>query len=241
MANEWKDKVAQNFGARALEYDDNSPVQEHIAQNLLKDFPDNKCHDILEIGCGTGLLTQLLIKKYPNSKLHITDISDNMINCARDKVGSAENITWSIMDGEAPKTDQKYDLIVANMVVQWFEDIEGGINGLRSLLKPNGKIFYTLPSSENFKEWRSVLSELDLPVGLLSIPSSLDIYNKEEIKEDYGTTLDFLRSMKKIGAHTSYGDYNALSPSDLLRACRIADQRYKGVMTWQILYGCCSA
>ncbi len=237
MNYRWKDKVTQNFGVRARAYDHHAPVQARIAQNLIDDLPDCECPDILEIGCGTGVLTRLLVEKYPNAKFHITDISKDMIDCARDKVNGTADIEWDVMDGEAPLLDRKYDLIVANMAVQWFEDIEGGINALRALLKPNGQIFYTLPSSENFKEWRLVLSELDLPVGLLPIPSSLEIYKEEEIKEDYGTTLGFLRSMKNIGAQTSYEDYRPLTPSELLKACHTADQRYQGVMTWHILYG----
>ena len=40
---------------------------------------NNKKGKILDLGAGTGLLTKLVIKKYPNTKYTLVDIADEML------------------------------------------------------------------------------------------------------------------------------------------------------------------
>ena len=53
---------------------------------------------ILEVGCGTGILTEFLIKKYPNASFEITDISGSMLEeCKKRCVSRKSNfLRWMV-------------------------------------------------------------------------------------------------------------------------------------------------
>ena len=165
MSMRWKNNVVRSFDKKSAAYDQNCSVQQAIAQSLAVDLPaSDGGMDILEIGCGTGNLTAHLFRQYEGCNLRITDVSPAMVERAKAKF-SDENARWGVMDGEHPDSTETYDLIVANMAFQWFEDIGAAVERLFSMLKPNGSLFYTMPGNESFSEWKQVLNDLNLPIG----------------------------------------------------------------------------
>ncbi len=241
MYSEWKNKVIKSFDAKADCYHERSDLQANIVDELINHLPALTNANILEIGCGSGTLTRKLLEKYPDAQFHVTDISPNMIKEAQKNVGKAEHVQWSLMDGEKVSDKRTYDLIVGSMAFQWFEHPEESLSSLRDLLNPTGHLFYTVPSHRSFKEWRSTLSDLSLRHSALPAYEWLGIFNEEEILINYGTTLNFLRNLKGIGANVPNDNYHMLDVSDLKAACATADQKYNGKITWHILYGCVSA
>ncbi|MCB1720165.1 MAG: methyltransferase [Rhodospirillales bacterium] len=237
MRSEWKKEVARKFDRCAGEYDRHSAVQEEIAQKLAADLPDIETPAVLEIGCGTGALTRRLLERYPGGQFHITDISVHMVERARTRIAEQENVRWGVMDGENPAKNQRYDLIVSNMAFQWFQDPHGGFETLLSLLKPGGAIFYTVPAPESFPEWHKGLETFSLDSGLADFKSWPGVFRDENIVRSYGTTFEFLRSLKKGGMNTTRIGYKMLKRKDLLKACRYADENFHGQITWRILYG----
>lgn len=240
MPSEWKQKIIKNFDTQAAQYQRHSDLQGDIAQRLITHLPAFKNAEILEIGCGSGRLSQLLLQKYPDARLHITDISPNMIKEAQKNLTEAhenKQIKWSVMDGEDIAHDQTYDLIVSNMAFQWFETPETSLKTLSHILKPSGRIVFTVPSSHSFPEWTDSLQQTGLPHGFQRPDLWPNIFKEEHIIIDYGSTLSFLRNIKEIGAHTPDKNYSALSAADIKNACKIADEQYGGKITWHILYG----
>ncbi len=233
----WKNNVIRNFDKNSITYDQNCEVQKAIAQSLAADLPDNKnISDILEIGCGTGNLTQYLLCLYKNKNLCITDISPAMIDMAKEKLPD-KNIKWAVFDGENPDISQKYDLIVSNMAFQWFEDMDSTIINLSKSLNDGGSLFYSVPSKESFKEWKTTLESLNLPSGILDFTAPPSIYRQEEMQVNYINAFDFLHSIKDIGAGAPRKNYTPLSPKQIKQACTKFDKDYGGNITWHILYG----
>ena len=238
MAFEWNERVAQSFGSRVDTYDQHNHVQNNVALGLADELPDFDKPSVLEIGCGTGALTQRLLTKYKNGSFHITDISMQMVEHARSRVNSTACVNWDVMDGEHPQLDRRYDLIVSNMAFQWFIDIEQALERLRKLLRPDGVLLYTVPASSCFEEWTSALSALSLPIGVLDFKTPSGVFKKDRMVVQYESTLHFLQSLKGIGAQTPRSGYETLHSTDLIKACRKADERSQGQITWDILYGC---
>lgn len=234
----WKEKIARNFDLRADAYNEHSFVQNRVARNLANDLPAfPRLPSILEIGCGGGAFTQYLLNAYKDGSFHITDISPQMLARARSCFPSAGNLEWSVMDGENPPSNRTYDLIAGNMVFQWFEDIEGAVDRLAGLLNPGGSIIYSLPAPDSFPQWRQSLSALSLPSGLLDFARPPGIFREEEMEVSYESGLAFLQALKKMGAHTPRKDYIKMSRVDLIKACRLLDERFRARITWRILYG----
>lgn len=233
----WKNNVVRSFDSKSEAYDQNCSVQQAIARSLADDLPaPDEVTDILEIGCGTGNLSAHLFRQYGGCNLRITDVSPAMVERAKAKF-SDEGARWGVMDGENPDGTETYDLIVSNMAFQWFEDIGAAVERLSSMLKPNGSLFYTMPGNKSFCEWKQVLTDLNLSVGILDFPTSSDIYREENIMHDYKGAVDFLRSMKNIGAGTARKDYTPLTHSEMKQACAVLDRNHGGKTTWHVLYG----
>ena len=237
MSSEWKQKVAQSFDKRADQYDFYNAIQNEVAESLVGDLPAYVAPEILEIGCGTGALTQHLLETYKDGHFYITDISPKMVDRARARFGQTDNIEWGVMDGETPDQTRRYDLIVSNMAFQWFSDLKNSLERLQGLLKPNGTLLYSIPAADGFKEWHTILEELSLQSGTLEYKKPAGIFREEEKAVQYESTFDFLQSMKKLGAHTPRDGYERLSRSDILKACKRADEQFHGQITWRILYG----
>ncbi len=236
MTANWKDRVIHNFDSKSSIYDQNCEIQKSIAHNLAADLPDKNISDILEIGCGTGNLTKYLLCLYKDKNFCITDISPAMLKNAKEKFPN-KNIEWKIIDGENPDISQKYDLIVANMTFQWFEDMHSAIARLSKALRAGGSLFYSIPGSNSFKEWKTTLKFLGLPSGVLDFPTPPNIYRQEEMLVNYTNAFDFLHSIKNIGAGVARKSYIPLTPQQIKQACNKFDKEYKGNITWHILYG----
>ncbi|MBI1300195.1 MAG: methyltransferase domain-containing protein [Alphaproteobacteria bacterium] len=231
----WKEKVFRKFDSNAHEYDKHTDVQKRIAERLAQDLP-NQANRILEIGCGSGHLTRHLIEHYPNSLIRITDISPSMVKQTSSRY-EGNSINFDVMDGESPDTEEKYDLIVSNMVVQWFADRDNSLQKLAKLLNPGGCILFTMPGSESFKEWRQNLVSLKLPIGLLDFGAPKGIYHEEYYTQNYASAMNFLKTMKSAGVSQARDGYKPLSPPDLKRSCAAFDATYKGNISWHILFG----
>ncbi|MCB1651468.1 MAG: methyltransferase [Alphaproteobacteria bacterium] len=233
-----KEHIADNFGAAAPRYEEAALLQKQVAANLSKHLPALEGGaDILEIGCGTGLMTRYLLRRYPRAHLHVTDISPSMLAAARENITSA-SVKWGILDGENPPANlPAYDLIISSMVFQWFEDIDGALEKLGKHLKPTGAILFALPGPHSGAQWQSILQELGYPSGLLEFTAPPGIIAEEIIKRPYAGAHAFLTHMKDLGAHEPKASYRPLNPGHLRTAMRRFDrQGYKDV-DWHILYG----
>ena len=235
---EWKEKVTKSFDECVDAYETDSKIQAFAACQFAQYLPNLECPKILEIGCGTGILTNKLLDKYQDGKFHITDISSNMVERARSNINKNSAVNWTVMDGENPSCSEKFDLIVSNMSFQWFEKPKESLEKLCKFLNPNGKIFYTVPGKHCFKEWRNILDDLKLQSGMLKTIDWLGIFKEEELNVQYESSIDFLRSIKTIGAGTPRNGYKSLTHAEITNACRTLDTSFHGKISWHIMYGC---
>lgn len=234
-------QIAQSFGRRADDYDRNAPLQKECAAQLAALLPHRPAPDVLEIGCGTGFVTEHLINDcYPDGTFVITDIAQEMVAVAERKY-HYPNAVFKVMDGQAPAVDRMFDVIVSGMAVQWFDNPHASLERLRDMLLPNGVLYYSAPGPDSFAAWRDVLKEEGLSDGLLSYPAWPGVVKSQTVTVDYGRVENFLKSLKEIGAHQPRKGYAALHPAALRKACRLYNERHGGKVTWEIVYGCLQA
>ncbi|MFA5097891.1 MAG: malonyl-ACP O-methyltransferase BioC [Candidatus Margulisiibacteriota bacterium] len=143
-----KETVKRNFSRYAKTYDRYAGVQQQAAQKLIGMLPES-AHQILDIGCGTGLLTKMLRGKYRSARIYALDISDEMILEAKKKVGDAEYI---VADAEEFSSAAPFDLIVSNAAFQWFRDLEKALLSFKELLGPGGRMMFSIFGPLTFHE-----------------------------------------------------------------------------------------
>lgn len=134
MNNEWDEY--------ASEWDKDPSVQEY-ALKVLSEL-NNKIQleelTILDFGCGTGSLTQLLS---PSARQIVAlDGSREMIKLLEEKeldnVSTISDFLCDELINNHPLLDQKFDLIVASSVCSFLPDYESSLGQLKSLLTSGG-------------------------------------------------------------------------------------------------------
>jgi tRNA (cmo5U34)-methyltransferase len=101
---------------------------------------DKENPDILDIGAGTGLLSGFLMEKYPKASFTLIDLSEKMLDIAKDRFRSNSNIKYTVGDYSKYNFVEKYDLVVSALSIHHLEDEEKKVlyEKIYSMLKQNG-------------------------------------------------------------------------------------------------------
>jgi SAM-dependent methyltransferase len=102
---------------------------------------------MLDVGCASGELIYYLETQFPNANYYGIDVSDDMLNLAKRKIGFAKLNNQSIL--ELPLwVDIQFDVILCLGVVGIFDEIEVTLSNLISSLKDGGRLLL----SEQFND-----------------------------------------------------------------------------------------
>lgn len=168
-----KELIKQRFSRKLNLYNENARIQKQMAEKLINmaiPFPvERRFEDILEIGCGTGLLTELADKKLDYKNYIALDI---VPECKKHIEKIDSNIKFISNDIESYiEISKTFDLIISNASLQWIESLPQFINKLVSKLNPNGKLLFSTFGKENFREIYFVLGK------------TLTYFSKSELQE----------------------------------------------------------
>lgn len=245
-------RIGRTFGAAAPHYEEHAGVQRVVAAtlaNLLRHQPLPQALDgrfpILEIGCGTGLLTRHLRSLFPAAEIVATDISPEMIEVAQQ--GGDIGARFLAMDGEAPDFDQPwFDLITSSLAFQWFADLPRALDRLYGLLRPGGSLMFATMARRSFHEWRIAHEKFGLEAGTPVYPSTEDLRTmlsrhadaflfEEEYCHDFGGARGLLAHLKGIGATVPVEGRAPLTVGQMRRVMRAYDKA-GGQCTYHVAY-----
>ncbi len=100
--------------------------------------------NILDIGCGKGVITGRVNQVFPLSKIFGIDVSPKAIAYCREKY---KDIHFDIISGENYKyKDRLFDVILFNNIYEHLENPTTVLKNIRLLLSPKGSIIISTPN-----------------------------------------------------------------------------------------------
>jgi ubiquinone/menaquinone biosynthesis C-methylase UbiE len=101
---------------------------------------------VLELACGTGIVTRLLRDALPpDAKLLATDLNDAMINQARSKFERDGGVEWRQADAMAlPFAAQSFDAAICQFGVMFFPDKLAGFREAYRVLDAGGVFLFSV-------------------------------------------------------------------------------------------------
>ncbi|WP_139491082.1 malonyl-ACP O-methyltransferase BioC [Brevibacillus dissolubilis] len=222
-----KQVVSRRFSDKADTYDQYATVQKQMAHQLVDHLRSTQPAParILEIGCGTGYLTKLMLESFPHAAYTAIDLAEGMITESR---GRFESEAWrcTFICADAEEWVQKqvagsYDLIVSSACFQWFVHPDTTMGHLQRLLTQEGRLAFTTFGPRTFHELHTAfqqahrnLSQTEHHHGIpfLSLADWQSLIQAEEGRQIlvaqsgeqtqyFGTVKDFLYSVKQVGAN----------------------------------------
>jgi 2-polyprenyl-3-methyl-5-hydroxy-6-metoxy-1,4-benzoquinol methylase len=121
--------------------------------------------DVLDVGCGTGLISNLFANKYKHSNFTAIDFSDS-IDYAESfsNANHISNVKWIKQDFLLFKTSKKYDVVICCGVLHHIPEYQQALVKLKSLLKPSGILLLALynPYGKLLKQFFTVKYNCDI-------------------------------------------------------------------------------
>lgn len=131
----------QNWSAAADAY------SERVAPRLTQPFADalaeclapDPAARMLEVGAGSGALTQVLASRA--GSLLAIDFAPRMIEILKERMAGAAHVTCEVMDGQSlPLEDDSFDCAAAAFALMLFADRAAGFSELNRVVKPGGRV-----------------------------------------------------------------------------------------------------
>lgn len=93
----------------------------------------------LDIGCGTGALSEAIYDKYKPSNLCCIDPSAGFLEKAKARLSDGANFTVGSASN-IPETNNTFDIVVSGLALNFFPDLTTAFSEMKRVLKTDGTI-----------------------------------------------------------------------------------------------------
>lgn len=134
----------RNFDQEAASWDQNPGrvrVAAHIAQTIIREVNPDLTMDVLDFGCGTGLLT-LALQPFVHSITGV-DSSQGMLDVFSRKISDwgLPNVSARYLDLDRGEVlTGSYHLVVSSMTLHHVENVDSLIRQFHQILRPSGRL-----------------------------------------------------------------------------------------------------
>lgn len=247
------------FERAAAGYDRAAVVQREVGGRLLERLDLIKLEPavIADIGCGTGAITALLLKKYRRARVVALELAPAMVAAARKRAPWLRTVHGAVGEPEAlPLASASCDLIFSNLALPWCPDLEGAFAEFRRALKPGGALLFSTLGPDTLIELRQAFRAADdrnhvnaffdmhdIGDALVRARLAEPVLDTERLTLTYPAVDPLMRDLKALGAgNVTAGRAGGLTGKGRLRALRAAYERFRRAdgllpVTCEVVYG----
>jgi len=176
-------------------YQKHSPVQYELGLRAIKKLNPRNNENILEIGCGNGVLTVKIAKIIPHGKITAIEASKEMAEQANENLAkqNIKNATIINIDATKMTYENKFDAIFSNSAIHWIRNQELIYKLMFNALRNNGRILvqtglkqistYTQAIINVGREYATYLRNFKSPWRFLNIKETQTILENSKFAE----------------------------------------------------------
>lgn len=159
--------VARGFDRSAAEYDELLVRNRHGARRLVDALPEEDHPRVLDVGCGTGFVSEEMVARRGALDLTGVDPSEAMLARYAEKLGAQPGVVVrtlraGVLDMAVP--EGAFDAVVSGMAFHWFPDKPAAIAAMARALRPGGALGVLAAGRGTDEEFMRILRGLDPPV-----------------------------------------------------------------------------
>ncbi|KAF7863062.1 hypothetical protein EAF04_007145 [Stromatinia cepivora] len=152
---------------------------------LLSALPEGP--KILDGACGPGMVTEAILKAYPNARVYASDLAPSMISLLEKLIVSNswnDRVETGVMDGVSLSySNETFDASIVNFGIFFYSDPIAGAKELHRTLKPGGKTIVTCWKEVPFYPLLHAVQEAIKPGSKPITLSTLERWTQKEIME----------------------------------------------------------
>lgn len=253
-----KEQARRSFERAADRYDEVALLQREIGDRMLErlDYVRLQPKVVLDAGCGTGVATDQLARRYKGARVVALDFAHGMLRHARRRGSLFRRPRCVCADLERlPLADRSVDLLFSSSALQWSVDLPGTFAEFLRVLRPGGLLMFSTFGPDTLKELRASWAAVDGHSHVSPFPDMHDIgdhlvhgrfadpvMDAEWMTVTYGTVDELMRDLKLLGAHNATtGRARGMTGKGRLAAMRAAYEPFRvdGRLpaTYEVIYG----
>ena len=205
-------EINRGFSKAAPQYESAAVVQREVADRLAERLAWLLIEPavVLDLGCGTGLLSEALVGKYPDATLINIDAAFSML-CSNQATKRGHAVCADAL--ALPLQTNSIDLIVSSLMIHWIDDQQAFWKEIKRILRPGGMIVFTASGPDTLHELQAAWASADPQydhihrfidmhhIGdlLLKTGFSDPVMDKQEITLLYPSVKKLLHALKTAG------------------------------------------
>jgi len=226
-----KARARASFGRAANTYDAAAILQKQVREEMLNrlDLVKLNPQTILDAGCGTGLASHALQKRFAKSQVISLDFALPMLQKTRSTnpnnglIGQVKNLLGGAKQNllcadieSLPLANASVGLVWSNLAIQWCNDLDAALQEFHRVLQPESLLMFSTFGPDTLKELRvatsghndttSVSRFLDMhDIGdaMVRAGFSAPVLDVERFTLTYDDVKSVMRDLKSIGAHNA--------------------------------------
>ncbi len=170
--------IRNRFDQTSDRYEDHAALEQEVGVRLLErtNFQRLAPERIMDLGCGTGRVSEALKRAFRKAQVIGMDSSGAMLAKLRDRSGMLRPLRPVCSDYHAlPFAENSADMVLSNLAIHWSAEPMEVFAEIRRVLKPDGMLLFSTLGPGTMAELAGAWAEVDEDVRVPQFPDLMEI------------------------------------------------------------------